>query len=119
MDCKHLSPRKKFAGVWQGIFRKKATMLNSFFKASVIAVYLLAIASHIVDFPGQAGPIVQTMSVVLLLIHALECLLAYRYIKLYSGPLLVSLVLSLLFGLLHWMPLARKAREAALAQAQQ
>ena len=94
-------------------------MLNSFFKASVIAVYLLALASHLIAFPGQAGPIVQTMSVALLLIHALECLLAYRYIKLYSGPLLVSLVLSLLFGLLHWMPLARKAREAALAQAQQ
>jgi len=38
---------------------------------------------------------------------------------LYEGALAVSLVLSMLFGLLHWMPLARKAREAALAQAQQ
>jgi hypothetical protein len=53
-----------------------------------------------------------------LLIHALECLLAYRYIKLYSGPLWLSLLLSMLFGLLHWMPLARKAREAALAPTQ-
>ena len=79
----------------------------------------LAIASHIVALPGHAGPIVQTMSLALLLIHALECLLAYRYIKLYEGALAVSLVLSMLFGLLHWMPLARKAREAALAQAQQ
>ncbi len=94
-------------------------MLNLFFKATVVAVYLLAIASHVVAFPGQVGPIVQTMSLALLLIHALECLLAYRYIKLYSGPLLVSLILSLVFGLLHWMPLARKAREAALEQAPQ
>jgi uncharacterized protein YhhL (DUF1145 family) len=94
-------------------------MLNLFFKASLLVVYLLGIASHIVVFPGQSGPIVQTISLALLLIHALECLLAYRYIKLYSGPLLVSLLLSLLFGLLHWLPLARKAREAARTPAQQ
>ncbi len=94
-------------------------MLNLFLKASLLVVYALGIASHIVVLPGQAGPIVQTMSLALLLIHALECLLAYRYIKLYEGALAVSLVLSLLFGLLHWMPLARKARDAALAQAQQ
>jgi len=94
-------------------------MLNLLFKATILLVYLLGIASHIVALPGQAGPIVQTMSLALLLIHALECLLAYRYIKLYSGPLLVSLLLSLLFGLLHWMPLARKAREAALEQSPQ
>jgi len=97
---------------------KNFSMLNSFFKVIILAVYLLGIASHIVAFPDQAGPIVQTMSLALLLIHALECLLAYRYIKLYPGPLLVSLVLSLLFGLLHWMPLARKAREAAMAPSQ-
>ena len=94
-------------------------MLNSFLKANILVVYLLGIASHVVAFPDQVGPIVQTMSLALLLIHALECLLAYRYIKLYSGPLLVSLLLSLLFGLLHWLPLARKAREAALVPAQQ
>jgi len=91
-------------------------MLNLIFKITILAVYLLGIASHIVAFPGQAGPIVQTVSLALLLIHAVECLLAYRYIKLYSGPLVVSLLLSLLFGLLHWMPLARQARKAALAQ---
>ena len=100
-------------------FQENFTMLNSIFKVIVLAVYSLAIASHIVALPGQAGPIVQTMSLALLLIHALECLLAYRYIKLYEGALAVSLVLSMLFGLLHWMPLARKAREAALAPSQQ
>ncbi len=94
-------------------------MLNLFLKASLLVVYALGIASHIVALPGQAGPIVQTASLALLLIHALECLLAYRYINLYEGALAVSLMLSMLFGLLHWMPLARKAREAALAQAQQ
>ena len=55
-------------------------MLNLFLKASLLVVYALGIASHIVALPGQAGPIVQTASLALLLIHALECLLAYRYI---------------------------------------
>ena len=86
-------------------------------KATLLVVYLLAIASHLVTFPGDAGPVVQTMALALLLIHALECLLAFRYIKLYPGSLLHSMVLSLLFGLLHWMPLARKARESALTEA--
>ena len=45
-------------------------------------------------------------------VHALECLLAFKSIKRYTGPLWVSLALSLLFGLLHWMPLARAARQA-------
>ena len=47
-------------------------MLNLFFKVTILAVYLLGIASHIVAFPGQMGPIVQTMALALLLIHALE-----------------------------------------------
>ena len=55
---------------------------------------------------------VQRLALVLLGVHALECLLAFKHIKRYTGPLWVSLALSLLFGLLHWMPLARAARQA-------
>jgi len=48
----------------------------------------------------------------------LECALAFKYVKTYSGSLAKSIVLSLLFGVLHWMPLARAARAAANAHAQ-
>jgi hypothetical protein len=38
---------------------------------------------------------------------------AFKYVKTYSGPLWVSVVLALLFGVLHWMPLARALRRAS------
>jgi len=91
-------------------------MLNTFFKANCIAIYLLAIASHFVSFPMQAGEILQTLALALILVHVLEAVLAFRYIKTYEGPLYISVLLALLFGLLHWMPLARKAQRAAQEQ---
>lgn len=92
-------------------------MLNRFFKANCIAVYLLAIASHFVSFPMQAGEVLQTLALALILVHVLEAVLAFPYIKTYDGPLYASVLLALLFGLLHWMPLARRARQAAQEQA--
>jgi len=45
-------------------------------------------------------------------VHVLEAIAAFKYIKTYPGSLLHSLLLTLLFGLLHWLPLARAARAA-------
>ena len=42
----------------------------------------------------------------------LEMAFAFKYIKAYKGPLLHSLILALLFGLLHWLPLARAGKAA-------
>ena len=33
----------------------------------------------------------------------------YKHVRLYRGPLAASVVLTLLFGLLHWKPLADQA----------
>jgi len=46
-------------------------------------------------------------AVLLLGIHALEVLFAFKHVRLYKGPLAISVVLTLLFGLLHWKPLAQ------------
>ena len=46
-------------------------------------------------------------ALVLLLIHVLEVLFAFKLVRLYKGPLAVSVLLTLLFGLLHWKPLAQ------------
>jgi hypothetical protein len=46
-------------------------------------------------------------AVLLLGIHALEVLFAFQHVRLYKGPLAISVVLTLLFGLLHWKPLAQ------------
>ena len=87
-------------------------MINTLFKGLLVATYVLALVSLFVTLPLDAGPVVQKLTLVLLGVHVLECLLAFKHIKRYSGPLWVSLALSLLFGLLHWMPLARAARLA-------
>ena len=87
-------------------------MTNTLLRGLLVATYLLALVSLFVALPMDATPVMQKLALVLLGVHALECLLAFKYIKRYTGPLWVSLALSLLFGLLHWMPLARAARQA-------
>ena len=85
--------------------------MNTFFKAGCIALYVAALASLVWPLPNGAGPMLQMAALAFLAVHALEMLVAFKHIKSYAGPLWVSIVLALLFGLLHWMPLA-KARQA-------
>ncbi|MFM6993118.1 MAG: hypothetical protein ACKOWD_17995 [Rhodoferax sp.] len=93
-------------------------MINTLSRALLSLTYLLALASVFLTLPMDAGPVVQKLAVALLAVHALECALAFKYVKTYSGSLTKSMVLSLLFGLLHWMPLARSARATAHASAE-
>jgi uncharacterized protein YhhL (DUF1145 family) len=93
-------------------------MINTLSRALLSLTYLLALASVFVTLPMEAGPVIQKLAVALLAVHVLECALAFKYVKTYSGSLAKSIVLSLLFGVLHWMPLARAARAAANAHAQ-
>lgn len=86
--------------------------MNTIFKAGCLAIYALALASLVITFPNGAGPVIQTLAVAFLAVHVLEMLIAFKYIKTYNGPLWVSVVLALLFGLLHWMPLAKAAQRA-------
>lgn len=44
----------------------------------------------------------------LLIVHAVELLVFLKHVRLYEGPLWVSIALTLLFGLLHWKPLVQK-----------
>ena len=52
----------------------------------------------------------QYVALILLSAHAVEVLIAFKSVKRYKGALVVSVALTLLFGLLHWIPLAREAR---------
>ena len=88
--------------------------MNRFFRAALLALYALALASLFVTIAFDAGPILVRISLVLLVIHALEVVFVFRHVRLYQGPLATSIALTLLFGLLHWKPLAdAKARQAA------
>jgi hypothetical protein len=41
--------------------------------------------------------------------HAVEAVVAFKYVRRYPGALAVSVLLTLLFGLLHILPLARQS----------
>ena len=85
-------------------------MLITFFKANLLGVYALALASLFVVLPMETGPVVQRLALALLAVHALECLVAFKYIKSYAGSVYLSFVLAMLYGLLHWMPLSKAYR---------
>ena len=85
-------------------------MLTTFFKANLLGAYALALASLFVVLPMEAGPVVQRLALALLAVHALECLVDFKYIKSYAGSVHLSFVLAMLYGLLHWMPLAKAYR---------
>ena len=83
-------------------------------KALCLLVYALALASLAGLLPPDSFTRTPYVAAVLLGLHALELVFMMKHVRLYRGPLAVSIVLTLLFGLLHWKPLAdAKAREAA------
>jgi hypothetical protein len=88
-------------------------MLNVVLKGSCLAVYLLAVVGIVVELPFGITSTVQYGAAILLAAHALEALVAFRSVKHYEGPLWVSVLLTLLFGFLHWLPLAREHVRAA------
>ena len=85
----------------------------TFLKINLLAIYALAMLSLWLPMPWQSGPVLQNMAMALLAIHAIETIFAFKHVKTYPGPLGKSMALSLLFGLLHWLPLARRAKQAA------
>lgn len=108
-----LSTRLQSMGVARHCQRMDAG--NSFIKSMLLATYALAIASLFVTMPFDAGPMQRGASLILLAIHLLELVCVRRHVRLYQGPLTASIVLTMLFGLLHWKPLdnAARARQSA------
>jgi uncharacterized protein YhhL (DUF1145 family) len=83
--------------------------MNTVLKASALAIYLLAVLGAYVAIPFGVGSVLQMVAVILLVAHVLELLIAFKSVKRYPGPLVDSIALTLLFGFLHWKPLARRS----------
>jgi uncharacterized protein YhhL (DUF1145 family) len=82
-------------------------MINAL-KAICLALYLVAIVATILPFPAGLTTILQYVALLLLGGHALEVVFALRRVRRYPGSLVDSIALTLLFGFLHWRPLARR-----------
>jgi hypothetical protein len=83
-------------------------MINKLAKASCLIVYLLALAGLAGLLPLDVAGRVINIALAMLFIHALELAFAFKYVRRYRGPLAVSVLLTMLFGLMHWMPLVKR-----------
>lgn len=88
-------------------------MIN-FLKLNVVILYALAIAGLVTELPLGLSANLRNICAVMLLIHVVEIIAARKYLALYRGSRFDSVVLGLLFGLLHFKPLKdRQKRDAA------
>jgi uncharacterized protein YhhL (DUF1145 family) len=77
-------------------------------KIGVLVFYGAALLSLFLDFPPLLESVLQIGTLVLLAVHAVEVLVCLRWVKMYEGPLLLSILFTLLFGFVHWMPYKKR-----------
>ncbi len=87
-------------------------MFNFLGRIVLLAVYGVALASYLTALPLLPDAIawVRIAAGVLVAVHLLEVVFCFKTVALYKGSLLGSVLLTLLFGFLHWKPLADAAR---------
>ena len=78
-------------------------------KITCLVFYSATLLSLLFDWPPVLEAILQYGSAFLLIAHAIEVVVAWRWIRLYEGPLVLSVLFTLLFGFVHWMPYKRRA----------
>ena len=77
-------------------------------KFCCLAVYALGIASALGMLPetwSMLGPI----AAFVLAAHVIESIVMFKHVRRYKGALAMSVFLTLLFGVLHWKPIADRA----------
>jgi hypothetical protein len=79
-------------------------------KIGCIAIYAGALLGLADFIPSQSARILGYIALAMLVIHALEAVLFFKYVRLYRGRIEVSVLLTFLFGVLHWRPLADAAK---------
>ncbi len=80
-------------------------------KAVCLGIYALALAGLAGLLPSGFAGSMQTIALVMLAVHAVELAVMFKHVKRYPGPLAISILLTMLFGLLHWKPLADAAKK--------
>lgn len=82
--------------------------MNKLLKIGCLAIYLLALVGLFIPLPFGAETPLRYVAAILLAVHLLEALVMFRHVRRYPGPLATSLLLTLLFGFLHWWPLRQR-----------
>lgn len=84
--------------------------VNLLLRGLCLLVYGLALARWAEVLPVGMATYAPVIAVALLAAHVLEVAFVFKHVRLYKGPLAVSVLLTVLFGLLHWKPMADEQR---------
>ncbi|MFL6658730.1 MAG: hypothetical protein ACJ8GW_11695 [Massilia sp.] len=79
--------------------------LNYFLRGLCLLTYGLALCAAPLGLSAQSILAVRALAVLLLVIHLIELPFVMPHVRRYRGPFGLSVLFTLLFGLLHWMPL--------------
>ena len=79
-------------------------------KIACLVAYALGVAALVGLIHGPLASIAAMVTIALLGVHALELLYAFRFLHRHRGSMGASVLLALLFGVLHWAPLARQPK---------
>ncbi len=82
---------------------------NYLLRLSLIALYLLAAFGPAFGLSASATQVLRVIALGTLLVHAGELAIFTARVRHYRGPMAVSVLLTMLFGLLHWGPLKAPA----------
>jgi hypothetical protein len=83
--------------------------MNAFLKGLCLLTYTIAVIGAVGLLPPGAAGVAENVAMALVAVHVLELPVARKWLPLHPGPMWASVALSLLFGLLHWMPLRQRA----------
>ena len=78
-------------------------------KIGALLFYGAALLSLFLELPPLLTQVLQIGTLLLFVAHALEVVLCFRWIRLYEGGVALSIVLTLLFGFVHWLPIKKRA----------
>jgi hypothetical protein len=79
-------------------------------KLGCLALYALGLAALAGWLPGAAALAFEVVAAAFIVIHVLELPFFWTVLRTYRGPFAASVLLALLFGALHSLPLLRAAR---------
>jgi hypothetical protein len=88
-------------------------MIAATLKGAALIVYVVALATLADWLEGPVADGIAAFGVAMFALHVLELPFVLGHLRRYRGPLAASIVLNLLFGLLHWVPLKRAAHADA------
>ena len=86
--------------------------MNLVMRIACVAAYALGIAAFAGLIHGPLAGAAAIVTLALIGLHALELLFAFKFLHRYKGSMGASVLLALLFGVLHWAPLARRQPKA-------